>query len=268
MTDAVSATLPSPSGDSSRQPILEARNLVKTFGKVVGLDGVSLALYPGEVLAIIGDNGAGKSTLIKCLTGAEVPDQGELLLEGRPVSFKRPQDARHAGIETVYQNLAVSPALDVAANLFLGREERRKGILGSVFRVVDTKGMRQKARAELAELGISTLQDVTVPVENLSGGQRQAVAVARAAAFGSKVVVLDEPTAALGVRESKQVLELVKNLRTRGIPVILISHNMPHVFEVADRIHIQRLGKCATTITPQSHTMTEAVAIMTGAQTA
>jgi fructose transport system ATP-binding protein len=268
MTDAASATLTPSSDDPHRQPILEARNLVKTFGKVVGLDGVSLALYPGEVLAIIGDNGAGKSTLIKCLTGAEVPDQGELLLEGRPVSFKRPQDARQAGIETVYQNLAVSPALDVAANLFLGREERRKGILGSVFRVVDTKGMRQKARAELTELGISTLQDVTVPVENLSGGQRQAVAVARAAAFGSKVVVLDEPTAALGVRESKQVLELVKNLRAKGIPVILISHNMPHVFEVADRIHIQRLGKCATTITPQSHSMTEAVAIMTGAQTA
>ena len=268
MTDTASTTVPTPGVDPSRQPILEARNLVKTFGKVVGLDGVSLSLYPGEVLAIIGDNGAGKSTLIKCLTGAEVPDQGELVLEGQPVQFKRPQDARQAGIETVYQNLAVSPALDVAANLFLGREERRKGILGSLFRVVDTKGMRQKARAELTELGISTLQDVTVPVENLSGGQRQAVAVARAAAFGSKVVVLDEPTAALGVRESKQVLELVKNLRTRGIPVILISHNMPHVFEVADRIHIQRLGKCATTITPQSHTMTEAVAIMTGAQTA
>ncbi|MGV0111142.1 ATP-binding cassette domain-containing protein [Arthrobacter sp. CP30] len=268
MTDTASTTLPAPGSDPNRQPILEARNLVKTFGKVVGLDGVSLSLYPGEVLAIIGDNGAGKSTLIKCLTGAEVPDQGELLLEGQPVHFKRPQDARQAGIETVYQNLAVSPALDVAANLFLGREERRRGILGSVFRMVDTKGMRQKARAELTELGISTLQDVTVPVENLSGGQRQAVAVARAAAFGSKVVVLDEPTAALGVRESKQVLELVKNLRDRGIPVILISHNMPHVFEVADRIHIQRLGKCATTITPQSHTMTEAVAIMTGAQTA
>lgn len=268
MTDTTSTILPASGGDPHRQPILEASNLVKTFGKVVGLDGVSLTLYPGEVLAIIGDNGAGKSTLIKCLTGAEVPDQGELVLEGQPVHFKRPQDARQAGIETVYQNLAVSPALDVAANLFLGREERRKGVLGSLLRMVDTKGMREKARAELTELGISTLQDVTVPVENLSGGQRQAVAVARAAAFGSKVVVLDEPTAALGVRESKQVLELVKNLRTRGIPVILISHNMPHVFEVADRIHIQRLGKCAATITPQSHTMTEAVAIMTGAQAA
>ena len=181
--------------------------------------------------------------------------------------FKRPQDARAAGIETVYQNLAVSPALDVAANLFLGREVRKKGILGSVFRVVDQKGMRQKARDELQALGISTLQDVTVPVENLSGGQRQAVAVARAAAFGSKVVVLDEPTAALGVRESNQVLELIKNLRDRGIPVILISHNMPQVFDVADRIHIQRLGKRAATITPESHSMTDAVAIMTGAAT-
>jgi len=251
-----------------REPILTAKNLVKTYGRVVGLDGVSLELYPGEVLAIIGDNGAGKSTLIKCLTGAEVADEGEITLDGKPVQFKRPQDAHAAGIETVYQTLAVSPALDVASNLFLGRELRRAGLLGSVFRMVDKKGMRKRAKQELSDLGISTLQDVTVAVENLSGGQRQAVAVARAAAFGSKVVVLDEPTAALGVRESNQVLQLVKNLRDRGIPVILISHNMPHVFEVADRIHIQRLGKCAATITPQSHSMTDAVAIMTGARKA
>ena len=257
-----------PTGTEVRQPILQARNLVKTFGRVVGLDGVSLDLYPGEVLAIIGDNGAGKSTLIKCLTGAEVPDSGELMVSGQQVHFKRPQDARVHGIETVYQNLAVSPALDVASNLFLGREERVAGPLGSIFRVLDTKGMRRKAKEELTRLGISTLQDVTVPVENLSGGQRQAVAVARAAAFGSKVVVLDEPTAALGVRESNQVLQLVRDLRDRGLPVILISHNMPHVFDVADRIHIQRLGKCAATITPQSHSMTDAVAIMTGAATA
>ncbi|KQV06541.1 ATP-binding cassette domain-containing protein [Leifsonia sp. Root112D2] len=249
----------------TRQPILQAKRLVKTYGRVVGLDGVSLELYPGEVLAIIGDNGAGKSTLVKCLTGAEVPDEGEILLDGKKVNFRRPQDAREAGIETVYQNLAVSPALDVASNLYLGREERRPGILGSVFRMMDTAGMRKRAKAELITLGISTLQDVTVPVENLSGGQRQAVAVARAAAFGSKIVVLDEPTAALGVRESGQVLELVRRLRDTGIPVILISHNMPQVFEVADRIHIQRLGKRAATITPQSHSMTDAVAIMTGA---
>lgn len=252
----------------TREPILRARNLVKTFGRVVGLDGVSLDLYPGEVLAVIGDNGAGKSTLIKCLTGAEIPDSGELHVSGQQVSFKRPQDARAHGIETVYQNLAVSPALDVASNLFLGREIRKPGLLGSVLRMLDSKGMRQQAREELTRLGISTLQDVTVPVENLSGGQRQAVAVARAAAFGSKVVVLDEPTAALGVRESNQVLQLVRDLRERGLPVILISHNMPHVFDVADRIHIQRLGKCAATITPQSHSMTDAVAIMTGAATA
>ncbi|MEA5454882.1 ATP-binding cassette domain-containing protein [Sinomonas sp. JGH33] len=254
--------------DEQRVPVLSARGLVKTYGHVVGLDGVSLDLYPGEVLAIIGDNGAGKTTLIKCLTGAEIPDDGELRLDGEPVHFRRPQDARDAGIETVYQSLAVSPALDVAANMYLGRELRRPGILGSMLRLIDTKTMRENAKAELRELGISTLQDVTVPIENLSGGQRQAVAVARAAAFGSKVVVLDEPTAALGVRESNQVLELILRLRDRGIPVILISHNMPHVFDVADRIHIQRLGKRAATITPQTHSMTDAVAIMTGAKAA
>ncbi|KAB1656846.1 sugar ABC transporter ATP-binding protein [Pseudoclavibacter chungangensis] len=263
VTDAVEP-VPTPQG----VPVLEAKRLVKTFGKVVGLDGVSLQLHAGEVLAIIGDNGAGKSTLIKCLTGAYVPDQGELLLDGEPVHFKRPQDARDAGIETVYQNLAVSPALDVASNLFLGRERRKPGILGTVFRTLDTAGMRAEAREQLQRLGISTLQDVTVAVENLSGGQRQAVAVARAAAFGSKVVVLDEPTAALGVRESNQVLELIERLREQHVPVVLISHNMPHVFQVADRIHIQRLGKRAATITPRSHSMTDAVAIMTGAAVA
>jgi fructose transport system ATP-binding protein len=251
--------------NSTSEPILQATGLVKTFGRVVGLDGVDLELHHGEVLAVIGDNGAGKSTLIKCLTGAEVPDEGEIRLEGERVHFKRPQDARAHGIETVYQTLAVSPALDVAANLFLGRELRKPGPLGTVLRAVDKKRMRQRAKEELAALGITTLQDVTVPVENLSGGQRQAVAVARAAAFGSKVVVLDEPTAALGVRESQQVLEMIANLRDRGVPVILISHNMPQVFKVADRIHIQRLGKRAAVITPKTHSMTDAVAIMTGA---
>ena len=267
MTTATDAAGQAPAAGpaETRTPILRARRLVKTFGRVVGLDGVSLELYPGEVLAIIGDNGAGKSTLIKCLTGAEIPDEGEIFLDEKPVHFKRPQDARAAGIETVYQNLAVSPALDVAANLFLGRERRKPGIAGSVFRALDTSGMRREAREQVQKLGISTLQDVTVSVENLSGGQRQAVAVARAAAFGSKVVILDEPTAALGVRESNQVLELIVRLREHGVPVILISHNMPHVFQVADRIHVQRLGKRAATITPQSHSMTDAVAIMTGA---
>jgi len=249
----------------TRTPTLEARDLVKTFGHVVGLAGVSLQLYPGEVLAIIGDNGAGKSTLIKCLSGALAPDAGEILVDGTRVDFKSPVDARRAGIETVFQNLAVAPALDIASNLYLGREVRRKGMLGKILRTLDARGMRNDARDHLQALGIATVQDMSQKVETLSGGQRQAVAVARAARFGSKVIILDEPTAALGVRESGQVLQLVKELRSRQLPVILISHNMPQVFEVADRIHIQRLGRCAGVITPQSHSMEEAVAIMTGA---
>ena len=250
-----------------REAILSARGLVKTFGRVVGLDGVDLDLYPGEVLGIIGDNGAGKSTLIKCLTGALEPDAGEMFVDNQRMHFRRPQDAREAGIETVYQTLAVAPALDIASNLFLGRERRRAGFLGSVLRMLDKKGMRDAAGTALSDLGIGTLQNMAQPVETLSGGQRQAVSVARAAAFGSKVIVLDEPTAALGVRESNQVLKMIQEVRSRGLPTILISHNMPHVFEVADRIHIQRLGRCAGIITPASHTMSEAVAIMTGATT-
>ena len=248
-----------------REPVLEASSLVKTYGHVVGLDGVDVKLYAGEVLAIIGDNGAGKSTLVKCLTGAERPDEGTIRVLNEQVEFRRPQDARLRGIEAVYQTLAVSPALDIAANLYLGREIRNRGPFGAALRALDVTAMRENARRHLAALGISTLQDVAVPVENLSGGQRQAVAVARAAAFGSKVIILDEPTAALGVRESGQVLQLIKDLRDRGISIILVSHNMPHVFEVADRIHIQRLGKCAATVAPSTHSMNEAVAIMTGA---
>jgi len=247
------------------RPIIEARGLVKTFGRVVGLDGADFELYPGEVLAVIGDNGAGKSTLVKCLSGAMVPDAGEMLVHGEPVVFRRPQDARAAGIETVYQSLAVVPALDIASNMFLGREIRRSGPLGSIFRMLDHGQMRAKARQQLQDLGIGTLQSITQAVETLSGGQRQAVAVARAAAFGSQVIILDEPTAALGVRETAQVLKLIRDLRDRGLPVILISHNMPNVFEVADRIHVQRLGRRVAVISPSTHTPSEAVAIMTGA---
>jgi len=253
-------------GIYSQQPILSARKLVITFGRVVGLDGVDLDLYPGEILAVIGDNGAGKSTLIKCLTGAYIPDSGEILMNGQPVHFRKPQDARMAGIETVYQQLAVVPALDIASNLYLAREERRKGPLGSVFRMLDKKGMERRAGQAVQRLGIQTIQNMGQAVETLSGGQRQAVAVARAAAFGSKIVVLDEPTAALGVKESGMVLEMIKQLRDGGLSIILISHNMPHVWEVADRIHIQRLGALAGVITPQSHDMGEGVAIMTGAK--
>ncbi len=254
----------SSSGDQVA-PILTARGLVKRFGRVAALVGSDLELYPGEVLAVIGDNGAGKSSLIKCLSGAMIPDEGEIELEGQPVHFKRPNDARAAGIETVYQTLAVAPALDIASNMFLGRERRRAGPLGTWLRMMDKAGMRRDARSTIQGLGIGTIQDITQTVETLSGGQRQAVAVARAAAFGSKVVILDEPTAALGVKESGLVLQLIRDLRSRGMPVILISHNMPHVFEVADRIHIQRLGRRVAVVTPQTHSMSEAVAIMTGA---
>ncbi|GAA1892568.1 ATP-binding cassette domain-containing protein [Lapillicoccus jejuensis] len=264
--DAVPSSSVPPS-ERGNAPILQGKGLVKTFGRVIGLDGVDLELYPGEVLAVIGDNGAGKSTLIKCLSGAYTIDAGELTLDGHTVKFSKPQDAREAGIETVYQQLAVIPALDIASNLYLAREERRPGILGSVFRMLDKKGMRDRASTSVQNLGIQTIQNMGVAVESLSGGQRQAVAVARAAAFGSKVVILDEPTAALGVKEGNAVLDMIKQLRESGVPVIVISHNMPHVWEVADRIHIQRLARRAAVITPQSHTMGEGVAIMTGAMT-
>ncbi|MEA2547426.1 MAG: fructose transport system ATP-binding protein [Chloroflexota bacterium] len=250
---------------AERRPIIEAHGLVKTFGRVVGLDGAEFELYAGEILAVIGDNGAGKSTLIKCLSGAMTPDAGEIWVAGEPVTFRRPQDARAAGIETVYQSLAVVPALDIASNMYLGREIRREGVLGSVFRMLDHRQMRTRARQQLEDLGIGTLQSITQAVETLSGGQRQAVAVARAAAFGSKVIILDEPTAALGVRETGQVLRLIRDLRDRGLPVVLVSHNMPNVFEVADRIHVQRLGRRVAVISPTTHTPSEAVAIMTGA---
>jgi fructose transport system ATP-binding protein len=249
-------------------PVLAATGLTKSYGRVEALRGTDFELLPGEVLAVIGDNGAGKSTLIKCLSGATTPDAGTLLLDGQPVHFRDPQQAQNAGIETVYQTLAVTPALDIASNLYLGRELRKKGPLGSIFRLLDTAGMRREAEEAVKRLGIATLQDITQTVETLSGGQRQAVAVARAAAFGSKVVILDEPTAALGVRESGQVADLVKQLRERGLPIVLISHDMPLVFELADRIHVQRLGRRAAVITPGTHSMEDAVAIMTGARAA
>ena len=247
------------------EPVLQARGLVKRYGRVTALAGADLELMPGEILAVIGDNGAGKSSLIKALSGALVPDEGEIRVDGQVVSFSTPNDARDAGIETVHQSLAVAPSLDIAANLFLGRERRRPGALGSVFRMLDRKGMREEAKKHLDDLGVMTIQNPGQAVETLSGGQRQAVAVARAAAFGSRVVIMDEPTAALGVRESRAVLDLVLRVRDRGLPVILISHNMPHVFEVADRIHIQRLGRRKAVVDPGSISMSDAVAIMTGA---
>ncbi len=248
------------------EPILKGRNLTKRYGKVVALDNCNFELYPGEILAVIGDNGAGKSTLIKALSGAVIPDSGAVELEGSPVRFSSPNDARHAGIETVYQTLAVSPALSIADNMFMGREIRKPGLRGAFLRQLDKPAMEKAAREKLNELGLMTIQNINQAVETLSGGQRQGVAVARAAAFGSKVIILDEPTAALGVKESRKVLELILDVRSRGIPIILISHNMPHVFEVADRIHIHRLGRRLCVVDPKDYTMSDAVAFMTGAK--
>ncbi|WP_380166403.1 ATP-binding cassette domain-containing protein [Jannaschia sp. R86511] len=250
---------------ASRPEVLGATGLIKRYGRVTAVDGADFSLREGEILAVIGDNGAGKSTLIKCLSGAVTPDGGEIRLHGERVSFADPLQARGAGIETVHQSLAVSPSLDIASNLFLGRERRKKGVLGSVFRQLDHRGMRREAAKHLDDLGVLTVQNMGQAVETLSGGQRQAVAVARAAAFGSSVVIMDEPTAALGVKESNRVLTLIEDVRDKGMPVVLISHNMPHVFQVADRIHIHRLGRRACVVTPQSHSMQDTVAIMTGA---
>ncbi|NVD37621.1 sugar ABC transporter ATP-binding protein [Ensifer sp. HO-A22] len=250
----------------AQEPILTARGLVKRYGRVTALDHADFDLYPGEILAVIGDNGAGKSSMIKAISGAITPDEGEIRLEGQVINFRSPMEARSAGIETVYQNLALSPALSIADNMFLGREIRKPGIMGSLFRKLDRAEMEKRARAKLSELGLMTIQNINQAVETLSGGQRQGVAVARAAAFGSKVVIMDEPTAALGVKESRRVLELILDVRSRGLPIVLISHNMPHVFEVADRIHIHRLGKRLCVINPKEHTMSDAVAFMTGAK--
>jgi fructose transport system ATP-binding protein len=245
-------------------PVLAAQGLVKRYGHVTALDGADFELYPGEILAVIGDNGAGKSSLIKVLSGAIIPDEGEIRLDGQPIHFRSPLDARQHGIETVYQDLAVAPALDIAENLFLGREIRRPGILGSVFRMLDKRRMVAEATMHMQDLKIG-IRSMRQAVETLSGGQRQGVAVARSAAFARHVVIMDEPTAALGVKETNMVLNLIRQVRERGLPVILISHNMPNVFEVADRIHIQRLGRRIAVIKPQDYSMSDAVAIMTGA---
>jgi fructose transport system ATP-binding protein len=249
----------------SVKPILQARSLVKKYGRVTAMDHADFDLYPGEILAVIGDNGAGKSSLIKALCGAVIPDSGEIRLADEVIHFRSPIDAREAGIETVYQNLALSPALSIADNMFLGREIKSKSAIGKFFHALDRGAMQKFARDKLNELGLMTIQNINQPVETLSGGQRQGVAVARAAAFAKKVVIMDEPTAALGVKESRRVLELILDVKKRGLPIILISHNMPHVFEVADRIHIHRLGRRLTVIDPKKLTMSDAVAMMTGA---
>jgi fructose transport system ATP-binding protein len=232
---------------------------------VTALDGVDFELRQGEILAVIGDNGAGKSSLIKALSGAIIPDSGELILDGHKVHFKSPIDARRHGIETVYQDLAVAPAMTIAENLFLGREILKPGMLGSVLRLIDKKKMLSEAIRHMQDLKIG-IRSMNQAVETLSGGQRQGVAVARSTAFAKHVVILDEPTAALGVKEGNMVLELIRRVRDRGLSVIIISHNMPHVFEIADRIHIQRLGKRAAVVNPKTISMSDTVAVMTGAK--
>ena len=245
-------------------PVLEARSLVKRYGHVTALDGTDFQLLAGEILAVIGDNGAGKSTLIKALSGAIIPDAGEILLDGKPVRFHSPLDARRQGIETVYQDLAVAPAMSIAENLFLGREPKRTGLLRWLG-ALDKKRMLAEATRHMQSLKIG-IRSMKQAVETLSGGQRQGVAVARSAAFARHVVIMDEPTAALGVKEGNMVLELIRRVRERGLPVILISHNMPHVFEIADRIHIARLGKRAAVVNPKHISMSDTVAVMTGAK--
>ena len=247
-----------------RAIVMEARGLVKRYGHVTALDHADFELRDGEILAVIGDNGAGKSTLIKALSGALVPDAGEIRLDGSIVRFRTPMDAREAGIETVYQDLAVAPALTIAENLFLGRELRRPGMLGRVFRMLDRTRMVDESTSHMRDLGIE-VGSMRQAVETLSGGQRQGVAVARSAAFARHVVIMDEPTAALGVKQSATVLELIRRVRDRGLSVVLISHDMPHVFEIADRIHVARLGKRLAVLDPRAISMSDTVAVMTGA---
>ncbi len=246
------------------KPIMQASGLVKRYGQVTALDGTDFELLEGEILAVIGDNGAGKSSLIKALSGATIPDEGQILLDGQPIHFRSPMDARKHGIETVYQDLAVAPAMSIAENLFLGREILKPGLLNRIFRIVDKKKMLEEATRHMQDLKIG-IRSMKQAVETLSGGQRQGVAVARSAAFAQHVVILDEPTAALGVKEGNMVLELIRRVRDRGLPVILISHNMPHVFQIADRIHIQRLGQRAAVVNPKFISMSDTVAVMTGA---
>ncbi|MEU6067811.1 ATP-binding cassette domain-containing protein [Streptomyces sp. NPDC047082] len=236
--------------------------MVKRFGHVQALQGTDFTAYPGEVVALIGDNGAGKSTLVNVLSGVIAPDGGEIRLDGEPVRFAGPMDAQRRGVETVYQDLSLAPDLDAAANLYLGRELLRGGLLGRIG-VLDRPAMRREAVKAFAELGVE-LKDVTAAVTTLSGGQRQSVAVARAVAFANKVIFMDEPTAALGVVQRARVLETVRKVADRGICVVLISHNMPEVLSVADRVEVLRLGRRVASFTAAGTTIEELVGAMTG----
>lgn len=251
--------------DYTARPVYEAKGLTKRYGRVTALDGADFELYPGEVLAIVGDNGAGKSTLIKILSGAVIPDEGEIRMDGEIVHLGNPLQARALGIETVFQDLALAPGLDITSNLFLGREKRVDGLLGRLFRKLDKRSMQADAASHMKSLKIG-IRSMAQAVETLSGGQRQGVAIARAVSWGRRVVIMDEPTAALGVQESGMVVELIRRVRERGVPVVIISHSLPQVFAVADRIQVMRLGRRVGTASPASHSMDDVVAMITGAR--
>jgi simple sugar transport system ATP-binding protein len=243
--------------------LLEARGLSRSFGHVRALDEADFEIDVGEVVALIGDNGAGKSTMVKALTGNLEVDSGELFFEGRPVRITNPHQASAMGMEVVYQDLALAPHLNPVQNMFLGREIPRRGVLGALG-FMDEKAMRVKARAGFAELG-GTVRSFTSQVGAMSGGQRQQIAIVRAISWADKLVFLDEPTAALGVVQTKNVLDTIKRVRDKGIAVVLISHSMPAVLEVADRIQVMRLGRRVATLPAEGTTVEELVGAMTGA---
>jgi fructose transport system ATP-binding protein len=244
-------------------PVIEARGITKRYGALTALHGVDLTLRPGEVVGLVGDNGAGKSTLVKVVAGAIAPTSGELFVDGSPASFRSPSEARRQGIETVYQDLALTPDLTVAENLFLGRELRRRGLLWP-FRMLDRQRMNRETREQLERLRIR-IDSVSVLATSLSGGQRQAVAVARAVAWGRRVILMDEPTAALGVEEQQKVAELIGEVRRGGIPVLLVSHNIPQVHAIADRIVVLYHGGAVANLPKEETDVEEIVRWITGA---
>jgi ABC-type sugar transport system ATPase subunit len=249
--------------NGEKTPLLEARKLVKTFGHVTAMRGVDFTIYPGEVVALIGDNGAGKSTLVNVLSGVLAPDSGELLIEGEPVTFNSPADPQGQGIATVFQDLALAPDLDAADNMFLGREYLRGGILGKLG-VLDKPRMRVETDAQLKKLGVS-LKSSREPIASYSGGQRQSVAVARAVTWATRMILLDEPTAALGVVQTKNVHDLIRRIKEeRRIAIVLITHNMPEVLELADRVEVLRLGERVARFEVEKTTTNDLVGAMTG----
>ncbi len=252
------------SRSADREPSLSIRNLVKRFGGLTAVNDVSLDIYPDEVVGLVGDNGAGKSTLIKCVSGVHRPDSGQILFAGREVQFTRPIDARQAGIETIYQDLALAGNLDVSANIFLGRETKKRHLFGAL-RTLDEKAMRADSDGILQRLGIKIPQ-MRLDIEKLSGGQRQAVAIARAIYWDARLMIMDEPTNNLGVPEQRKVMSLIDTLREEGVPVILISHTLPDVFAITDRIVIMHRGRKVAEMPTKDTDTTEVVEYMVGAR--